>query len=255
MSGETTRNYHVDYNQVAVSLLLRETGLNVEQNLSHSLMVAKGDMIDLEPRRETNKGELTGMEEPDVMYDLGNFSNATFNFEKAKTQDLCLAYGYGFGSVTPTAWGTGVKQLILPTSEQLLPGFTAAQRYGKTIFKRRHASMFVDTVVTTFARDAWLKCVAGIKGTGKYTTNMQKETISAPYNAASLNLAANGVQGSTAAERLANVHQIRVQVPTTGGMGRGRFQRRFLRNPGCDHHHAARRHGGFVLVRSPLRAG
>jgi hypothetical protein len=97
-----------------------------------------------------------------------------------------------------------------------LPSFTAAQRFGQTIFKRRFASMHVDTLKATFTKDSWAKLSLGVKGTGKFTDNMHKETVNAAFNATSLTLAANGVHGGDAATRLANVHNVRVRVPTTG---------------------------------------
>jgi len=97
-----------------------------------------------------------------------------------------------------------------------LPSFTAAMRLGQTIMKRRFASMHVDQLTATFAKDAWARLSLGVKGTGKYADNMAKESVAEAYNATSLTLAANAVQGSTAQERLDNVHQVRVLVPTTG---------------------------------------
>ena len=97
-----------------------------------------------------------------------------------------------------------------------MPGFTAAQRLGKTILKRRGASLFVDQVTSTFAKDQWVKVKSEVKGTGKFTDSVTKELVTAAYNVTSLTLAALGVHGSSAAERLDNVQRIRVLVPTTG---------------------------------------
>lgn len=216
MAGETNRIYHAEYNLLAVSLLLKETALNTEQNLSHSLLVEETDIVNLEPRREDNADEATGMEEADLVYDLGGLSGVTLNFNKAKPQDFLLALGYGFGSASSAAWGTGYQHTITPLESRNHPGFTAAQRLGKTVAKRRFASLFIDQAVSTFAKDSWAKCVATVKGTGRHASTITKESITAPYNAASITLAANAVHGSTAAERLDSVHQVRVLVPTTG---------------------------------------
>ena len=59
-----SRNYLADYNLLAVSALLKETAINTEQTLDTSLLVAKSDIIQLDPRREDNSNELTGKEEP-----------------------------------------------------------------------------------------------------------------------------------------------------------------------------------------------
>jgi hypothetical protein len=210
-------SYQSQYNQVAVSLLAKETALNTEQTLSHTLMVGEGDILAVEPRRETNADEQTGKEEADSIYDKGGLSKLSLNFEKAKPQDFMLLYGYGFGTVSAAAAGsTGYKQTITPRVDPDMPGFTAAQRLGKTIMKRRCASLFVDQVTASFAKDQWAKIVGSIKGTGKFTDSITRELITAAYNATSLTLASNAVPGSTAQERLDNVHRIRVLVPTTG---------------------------------------
>jgi hypothetical protein len=82
--------------------------------------------------------------------------------------------------------------------------------------KRCFASMHVDQLTATFAKDSWAKLALALKGTGKYTDNMTTEEVTDAFNATSLTLAANGVQGADAATRLDNVHQVRVLVPNTG---------------------------------------
>lgn len=211
------RNYLADYNLIAVSANQAETALNTEQDLDTGLLVAKSTIISLEARREDNKDELTGKEEPDMVYDLGTLSNCTLEFAKAQAQHFAFAYAYGLGVCAPSAYGTGYKNLITPAADINLPSFTAAQQFGKTIFKRRFFSMFADTVKSTFAKDSWAKCSIGVKGTGKFTDNVLKETVEAEYNATTLTLA-NAVQGLDAAERLDNIHQVRVLVPSTGEM-------------------------------------
>lgn len=211
-----SRNYLANHNLLAVSLLLAETALNTEQTLSHTLLVEAGDIIGLTPRRESNADEANGKEEPDDVYHLGCLSEASPNFNKAKPQDFMLGLGYGFGSISTAAYGTGYKHTITPLAGLEHPSFTAAQRLGRTIMKRLFASLFIDQVTSTFAKDSWAKCVASIKGTGKYTDNVLKEEVTAAYNAGTLTLAANGVEGADAPGRLDNVHQIRVKVPATG---------------------------------------
>ncbi len=211
------RNYLADYNLLAVSANAKETALNTEQTLDTSLLVSKSNIISLAPRREDNRDELTGKEEPDTVYDLGALSEATLDFEKAQAQHFGLGYAFALGSVVAgAAWGTGYKHVITPTADMFLPSFTAGQRFGQTIMKRLFASMHVDQLTATFTRDAWAKLSLAIKGTGKYTNNVYKESVTAAYNAESLTLAANAVQGSSAAARLDSVHGIRVLVPTTG---------------------------------------
>lgn len=210
------RNFLADYNLLAVSANAKETALNTEQTLDTSLLVAKNTIIGLERRREDNRNELTGKEEADTVYDLGTLSAASLVFDKAQAQHFGFGYAFALGVDIPAAWGGGYKHAITPTASMDLPSFTATMRIGQTIFKRRFGGMHVDSLSAIFERDSWAKLTLGIKGTGKYTDNMYCEEITAAYNAASLTLAANAVEGADAATRLDNVHAIRVLVPATG---------------------------------------
>ncbi len=210
-----SRNYLADYNLLAVSDLAKETAINTEQTLGHTFLIDKKDVPSLDPRVEDNRDEATGKEEPDIVYRLGNLASFSPNFNKAQAQHFAFGLAYALGTISNSAWGTGYKHLITPTSGMDLPGFTAGFRAGLTIYKRRFASLYVDKLTATFAKDSWAKLVLGLKGTGKFTDNMTQESVTAAYNATSLTLAANAVQGSDAATRLDNVHSIRVQVPST----------------------------------------
>ncbi|MFA6290230.1 MAG: hypothetical protein WC637_00535 [Victivallales bacterium] len=210
------KNYLAYLDLLAVSANTKEAALNTEATLDTSMLVDKSTIIRLDPRRENNKDELTGKEEADSIYDLGNLSSAELVYNKAQAQHFGFGYAFALGVSTPSAWGTGYKHAISPSLDMSMPSFTAAMRLGSTIFKRRFASIFIDQLTATFARDSWAKLSLGIKGTGKYTDNMYKETVTAAYNATSLTLAALGVEGATAPIRLDNVHQVRVLVPTTG---------------------------------------
>ena len=210
------KNFLANYNLLAVSANAAETAINTEQTLDTSLLVDKSTIISLTPKRESNKDELTGLEEADTIYDLGNLANSTLPFSKAQAQHFGFGYAFALGSRSVAAYGTGYKHTIIPTSSMDLPGFTGAQRLGSTIMKRRFASLYVDQLTATFAKDSWAKLSLGIKGTGKYTDNMFKENVTAAYNATSLTLAAKGVEGATAGLRVDNIHQVRVLVPATG---------------------------------------
>jgi hypothetical protein len=210
------KNYLADYNLFAFSANAKETALNTEQTLDTSMLVSKSNIISLNPRRESNVNDATGKEEADTIYDLGNLSEATLDFEKAQAQHFGFGYAFALGARSVAAWGTGYTHSISPVTDMSMPSFTAAMRLGSTILKRRFASLFVDQLTATFAKDQWAKLSLTCKGTGKYTDNMAVENVTAAYNATTLTLAANGVQGSTAALRLDNVHRVRVLVPTSG---------------------------------------
>jgi len=211
------RSYRANQNLVAVSASSRETALNVAQTLDVTMLVDVGDIADIEPRRETNANELTGREEPDAVYDLGATSVLPLNYKKAQPQHFAFILAYALGQVSTAAAGTGYEHTITPIDGDLdgdrsNPTFTAAQRYGKTVLKRRFVSMAIDQFTASFKRDDWCQINAQAKGTGKIDTNMVEETVSALNNATSLTLAANGVEGADAAARLDNVHRVRAEL-------------------------------------------
>jgi hypothetical protein len=166
------------------------------------------------------------------------------NFEKAQPQHFAFLGAYALGAVSSSALGAGYRHTITPLSGDLdedrsNPSFTFAQRYGKTVLKRRFASGFVDALTATFARDAWVKIAGTVKATGKRTDNVMEETVNAYIDGTSLTLA-NAVEGSTAAERLQNVQRIRCELRPARLDGGGVF-RRLRRHPCRDHHCGARR--------------
>jgi len=211
------RSIRAQHNQVAVSANSKETAINTMHALDTDLLVGTGDIINLERKREHNGNELTGLEEPDTVYDLGATAACSLTFDKAQPQHFAFLLGFGLGTVATAAAGTGYQHTLTPINGDLdidrsLPTFTAGQRFGKTVLKRRFASMAVDTVTASFAKDSWVKITGGIKGTGFVEKNIVEETVSALGTATSLTLAANGVQGSTAGERLDNVQHITVEL-------------------------------------------
>lgn len=214
-----TRSYMATHNLIAVSANLRETVINTEKTLDTTMLCALKDIINLTPRRESNVTEATGKEEPDTLYDLGSLASFSPSFDKAQPQHFAFLYGYGLGSVSTAAAGDGHKHTIIPISGDLdasrsLPSFTSAMRYGNNVLRRQFASMFVDTLVATFARDSWCKIAATCKGTGKHTDNIVEETVNAYIDATTLSLAALGVEGADAPTRLQNVQRIKVELTT-----------------------------------------
>ncbi len=213
------RSYRAIHNLFAVSANSKETAINTEQTLDTTMLVDMGDIINLEPRRESNAEEQTGKEEPDVIYDLGNLASGSVNFNKAQPQHFAFLLAYALGGVSVAAAGTGYEHTIIPISgdedgDRSIPSFTAAQRFGNTVLKRMFASMFVDSFNAVFSKDDWCKINADVKGTGKVTGNVVEEIVSAQKDAVQLTLAANGVQGATAGVRLDNVQRIKVELDT-----------------------------------------
>ena len=213
------RSIRATHNLVAVSANNKETAINTEQTLDTTMLVHLSDIINLEPRRETNADEATGKEEPDTIYDLGALAGLSLNFEKAQPQHFAFLLAFALGAISTGAAGAGYEHTITPKADdedeaRSIPSFTAAMRYGKTVLKRRFASMFVDSVVATFTKDDWCKISGTIKGTGKVTDNITEESVTAARNVTSLTLAANAVEGADAAARLDNVQRIRVELAT-----------------------------------------
>jgi len=202
------------HNQVAVSAAARETAINTVQTLDVTLLAALDDTINLVPRREPNENEASGYEEPDLVYDLGNKAEGTLTFPKAQPQHFAFIMAYALGLCYSSVIGSADEHEITPIdgdldSNRSNPSFTAAQRFGKTVLKRRFASMFVSDFTATFSIDDWVKLAANIRGTGLVADNMENESITANDNVTTLTLSANAVEGATAAARLSNVQRIR----------------------------------------------
>lgn len=211
------RSIRANYNLLAISANAKESAINTEQTMNISLPMDMEGMITLQQRRENNSNEATGLEEPDVIYDNGALAQASFPFSKAQPQHFATILAFGLGSIVTTAAGAGYLHTITPIdgevdSNRSVPSFTAMQKMGDTILKRRFISMFVEGFTASFAKDDWVKLTADIKGTGKYIDNVTEETISYAGNGTSLTLAANAVEGATAALRLDNVQRIRAET-------------------------------------------
>lgn len=204
---------------IAVSAYTAETAINTEQAADVSLLASMSNVAQLDRRRESNEMELNGKEEPDYVYDLGALASLSLDFEKMQPQHAAFVLAYALGAIANSAAGAGYLHAITPISgdvdaDRSLETFTAVQRFGQTILKRRFASFAVDSFTLTAERDAWVKLSAQCKGTGKFTDSVVEESITAKDDATSLTLAANAVQGSTAAARLDNIHRIRCELAT-----------------------------------------
>lgn len=203
-------------NAFAVSGYKREPGINEYQELDLSLAPSVSDVINLEPRREDNRDEMTGKEEADIMYDLGCTSSVTLNFEKAQPQHFALLYGYGLGDMTSETAGFGWLKTIKPMKGDLdlarsLPSMTAAVRYGQVVAKERFASMFVNSVTATFAKDSWVKLVGECLGTGKSESSVTEKEVIAAENATALTLP-TATAGTDERSRVDAIHQIAVEL-------------------------------------------
>ncbi|OPX20373.1 MAG: hypothetical protein BZ151_04405 [Desulfobacca sp. 4484_104] len=215
------RNFLATHNLLAVSAQQREAALNSAQTLDTTLLVDLTNVLNYHPTRQGNLEEATGKEEPDRIYDLGGLTRGNLDFSRAQPQHFAFLLAYALGQVNTSAAGsTGYRHTITPIAGNLdvarsNPSFTAAQRLGQQVMKRRLVSCFVNQVKVQFPKDGWAKISGVIKGTGKIDDNTCCETVPAAYNDSSLTLASHGVEGSSAAERLSNVQAIKVQNPGT----------------------------------------
>jgi len=205
------------HNLFAASAGTGETGINTFQTLDTTILLGASDIFNLEARRESNSDELNGKDEADTIYDNGRKGAMSLTFDKAQPQHFALLLAYGLGACTTTAAGTGKLHTITPREEAIdinrdLPTFTGGYRYGKSVLKRLIASMAVDGVTANFAEDDWVKISAQLKATGKVEDNVTEEIVTAAANATTLNLASNGVHGSSASDRLANIHRLAAET-------------------------------------------
>jgi hypothetical protein len=215
------RNFLASHNLLAVSAQQQEVAMNTEQELDTTLLVDLNTVLNYQSLKFPNREELTGKEEADRLHDLGGKVGGTLSFSRAQPQHFAFLLAYALGAVETTSVGAGgYRHRILPRSGEVdaarsNPSFTAAMRFGRQVLKRRFASCFIDQVRVEFSKDGWAKIFGGVKGSGKVSDNSQVEEVTAAYNAASLTLAANGVEGESAAERFSNVQALKVLNPGT----------------------------------------
>ncbi|MDI6853154.1 MAG: hypothetical protein QME75_06055 [Deltaproteobacteria bacterium] len=215
------RNFLGTHNLLAVSANYQETALNTEQALDTTMLVDLNTVLTYRALKAANRDEMTGKEEADRVYDLGGTVSGNLAFPRAQPQHFAFLLAYALGEVETNALGgSGFRHAIRPRTGEVdaarsNPSFTAAMRFGKQVMKRRFTSCFIDQVRVELAKEGWAKINGAVKGTGKVTDNTQVESVAAAYNAGSLRLAANGVEGADAAERLSNVHAVKVLNPVT----------------------------------------
>ncbi len=219
--ARSIRNFLATHNMLAVSANYQETAINQEQTLDTTFLVDLNTVLNYRVLKAANRDEVTGKEEADRLYDLGGTVSGSLTFSRAQPQHFACLLAYALGEVNTVPVGAGgYRHIIRPRSGEVdaarsNPSFTAAMRFGRQVLKRRFASCFVDQVRTEFIKDGWAKITGVVKGTGKVTDNTRVEEVIAPYNTESLTLAANGVEGDSPAERLANVQAVQVLNPAT----------------------------------------
>jgi hypothetical protein len=214
------RNFLATHNLLAVSANHQETAINSEQELDTLMLADLNSVLNYRALKVPNREELTGKEEADRLHDLGGSVGGTLTFTRAQPQHFAFLLAYCLGQAETEALESGFRHVIRPRSGEVdvsrsNPSFTAAMRFGRQVLKRRFASCFIDQVRAEFPKDGWAKISGTVKGTGKVSDNTQVEEITAAFNAAGLTLAASGVAGESAAERLSNIQAVQVLNPGT----------------------------------------
>lgn len=209
------RNPSATHNLTAVSASNSELAINQDNAVDLSILCDLGDIAKLNPRREDNSDEANGREEADTIYDNGATSEASFTHNRAQPQHFAFLYAFGLGDITTVASGDGYLHTIKPLDggvdlERELPSFTLLAKLGG-IFKRRYASMFVDSISATFAADDWVKVSGSIKGTGKHEDNVVSVSVTALGNATSLTLPTASA-GDSALEMLDSIHEVKAEL-------------------------------------------
>jgi len=213
------KSYRAGDNRILVSAQNAETAVNMAQTLDTSLLVDRNTVININPRREANDDELTGLEEASRIYSRGQTAQASFNFSRGQAQHFAFLLGFGLGAVSTSGVGAaGYLHTITPIDGDLdvrrsNPSFTAAMRFGE-VEKILFSSGFINSVSASFQKDAFAQVSGDVLLTGKTEENIVEETVSALNDVTELTLAANGVHGTTAADRLDSIHQVRAETST-----------------------------------------
>lgn len=170
-----------------------------------------GSGVKLVRSTDDDGDEVAGREGPSRLFRSGVTAEGTLKQTRARP-DFCLfTLAYFFGSISTEASGTSAyKHTISPLDTPDHPSFTMCRRLGSSVMKERLAHNLVKGFSLKLG-EPWVAMQADIVGGGKRDVNYTKEVVSATENAAQLTLAANAVEGDTAAERLENVRMVRVK--------------------------------------------
>jgi hypothetical protein len=213
------KSYRVGNNKFIVSAQNAETAINTPQTLDTSLLVDRSTVINIVPRREANDDELTGLEEASRVYSRGQTAQASLSFPRAQAQHFAFLLSFGLGAVSTSGVGAaGYNHTITPIDGDLdvrrsNPSFSAAMKFGE-VEKILFNSGFINSVNASFQKDAFAQISADMLLTGKTAENIVEETVNALNDVTELTLAANGVHGTTAADRLDSIHQVRAETST-----------------------------------------
>lgn len=190
-----------------------------------------GAKFELEPDRQDDRDKMTGYEGPTQIYELSRTSRGSAAMNVAMADFITFILAYFYGACTNTAPGTYAKKhVITPLASIDQPTFTGYQKLGDGVFAERFAGMGVNSFAIEIS-SGWLKANAEFKGWGKSQSNFIKATgtltsgtsLTLSEYSAATEAAGDGhvraeggtstdlVSGATEAERLENIHRIRIQ--------------------------------------------
>jgi hypothetical protein len=176
-----------------------------------ALDLESGSGIKSAPAVSHDGDTVHGSELPARLYASHREAAGSLSQKTAKPDFMAFVLSYFFGECDSTLVGTtAYEHTISPTQDPSLPSATVIQRRGADIFTERLSGNYIEGFTLELG-DGWVSCSAEVMGTGNREVNYERETISAPANAPSITLASNGVEGDTAAERLANVYRVRAK--------------------------------------------
>lgn len=176
-----------------------------------SLDLDQGSAIKSALAVEHDRETIHGAELPTRLYAANRAAAGRLSEKRAKPDFLAFVLAYFFGECASAAAGdTAYEHVITPTAGLTLPSFTAIQRRGRDLFTERLAGNYLEAFTLELA-DGWVSLSADLIGVGAREVNYEREVVAAAANAAAITLAANGVAGSTPAERLANVYRVRAK--------------------------------------------
>lgn len=210
---ERLTNNYTNFNRFAVSTFA-EPAINTAQTLDLTLLLGKGDIWKPEPITEMNDDESNGLIGPDLIYRRGQTGSMSWTLDRLRPSEAAIMMAYGLGEVSSVASGIGYEHTIterlldVEQGARSLPTFTAMQELGRTVDLNRIYSMASVGGGITFTRGDWVKGTADFISTGKVDAAYSTEAVSGLDNATSITLASNAVDGSTAQERLNNVHSV-----------------------------------------------
>lgn len=211
MSHTRTPNNQDSYSLIAQSLLLRESAINTAQTMDRSI-IWEGDLPQLIARNPADdSNQRTGTMLGTKLTRAGHTVAWSPSQPQARPQHIAWLMGYGLGSVTTTAPDTGVYlHALSPQSGNNLPTSTVMARHGggtEAISIERYAGCAVDQFTLATSGD-YLSIQGSVLGTGYCDSDVEREIVAGLDNATSLTLAAKGILGSTAGERLTNLHAV-----------------------------------------------